>query len=155
MSCSHLQKDPEERHHLSGYRNCTLLIICSLRICLFTVFDLLCCYSVSLPCSWCFVWAWASSWSAPLPPSRSQPGAPGSKSKLLLLQHLTRTTCHYRTSLSCTVKIMTCTNGWHSPPPPRWTVYESGLLMSHGNIYLNRPEPRLSAVSEIGHQCYM
>lgn len=91
-----------------------LLIICSLNICLFTVSHLLCLSSFSVSCSWCCGWVLASCWSAHLPPSQFRPEAPASRFKLLLLQHLTRTTWHYQTSLNRTVKIMTCTNGWQS-----------------------------------------
>lgn len=37
----------------------------------------------------------------------------------------------------------------------RWAVNESGLLMSHGNIYLSGPELELSVASEIGQQSCM
>lgn len=134
-------------------RTCTFLMMFSLKIykCIHSVWHFVLLHSLS--CSWCFWWDWASCWSAHLPLSPFRQGALAPESKSLLLQHLRRSRC-YRTPMNCTVKIQdVLMSGNHLPT--WWTVNESSLPMSHGNIYLIGPEKGLFSMSEIGKQCCM
>lgn len=107
MSCSHLQKDPEEWLRCSGELPPCPLILFSEHFEPFTCFVLLCCSS-------CCVLASASSSSAPLPPSQFRPVPPAPASKFILPQQLTGTGSRYQNSLNRTVKIMTSSNGWQT-----------------------------------------